>query len=540
MLNPAFNVKLGQQILSGLVVTGKFDGQTPSLACATTGGKIILHSPHDVEAQRQAEMASGQISSLKFLNLNRKITSLAAGSLGPIVDNALISSSSNKRKPDLIFVGTQSNLLAYDVERNADSFFVEVQDGVNAMVVGKMNPSSKPLVLTGGNCSILGFDAKGMESFWTVTGDNVSSLALGDLESGQGTLWVGSDDFEIRIFRNEEVVNEITEADKFAYGLANGTVGVYSTPKTRLWRVKTKNKVTALYTYDLDLDGVPEVFSGWSNGTFTVRRQENEFGAMFESGVGKDNASDQKMLSDLQNQKLELTAEIKLLEKTQKPITKTTELAAGQLPGNTALSYALEADVNAASVTLKVEVNTDVQIMNLIAVDLEGVVLVDREVIAISPRAQSKIALHVFETDVTLPRFAVFKQLSDASYNAPPAAKVVFLLKGPLRSENEQLHLQFVSVCDVGVAGKGNPTSGFIPVGQSLYIDVTRVKDSGGSASKVKVQCLSMELASDIVQDIVRFFKISELESEADFPAELAQFEEVLKIVADCNANRLR
>ena len=58
-------------------------------------------------------------------------------------------------------MGTQSNLLAYDVERNADSFFVEVQDGVNAMVVGKMSPSSKPLVLTGGNCSILGFDAKG-------------------------------------------------------------------------------------------------------------------------------------------------------------------------------------------------------------------------------------------------------------------------------------------------------------------------------------------------------------------------------------------
>jgi hypothetical protein len=63
-------------------------------------------------------------------------------------------------------------------------------------------------------------------------------------------------------------------------------------------------------------------------------------------------------------------------EKTQKPVTKAVELAAGQLPGNTALSYALDADVNAASVTLKVEVNTDVQIMNLIAVDLEGVVLV--------------------------------------------------------------------------------------------------------------------------------------------------------------------
>jgi len=108
--------------------------------------------------------------------------------------------NSTKPRPDLIFVGTQSNLLAYDVERNADSFFVEVQDGVNAMVVGRMSPSGKPLILTGGNCSILGFDAKGVtiianylvflifswgnvsgiESFWTVTGDNVSSLALCD------------------------------------------------------------------------------------------------------------------------------------------------------------------------------------------------------------------------------------------------------------------------------------------------------------------------------------------------------------------------
>ena len=77
-----------------------------------------------------------------------------------IINYALhtLNSNSNKQKPDLIFVGTQSNLLAYDVERNADSFFVDVQD---AMVVGKMNPNSKPLVLTGGNCSILGFDAKG-------------------------------------------------------------------------------------------------------------------------------------------------------------------------------------------------------------------------------------------------------------------------------------------------------------------------------------------------------------------------------------------
>lgn len=55
---------------------------------------------------------------------------------------------------DYLFVGTQSNLLAYDVERNADAFFAEVQDGVNTLVVGRY--SGQNLAIAGGNCSILG------------------------------------------------------------------------------------------------------------------------------------------------------------------------------------------------------------------------------------------------------------------------------------------------------------------------------------------------------------------------------------------------
>jgi hypothetical protein len=74
---------------------------------------------------------------------------------------------------------------------------------------------------------------------------------------------------------------------------------------------------------------------------------------------------------------------------------------------------------------------------------------------------------------------------------------------------------------------------------------------------KVRIQCDSMELASDLVQDIARHFAITELDSEADFPVELLQFEEVqidfiflcsfthqymqvLKVVADCNDARIR
>ena len=122
---------------------------------------------------------------------------------------------------------------------------------------------------------------------WTVTGDNVSSLAAVDIDNdNQMEFIVGSDDFEIRCFRKEEVLHEITEADRviflcalrkdfFAYGLANGTIGVYCGPKTRIWRVKTKHKVTSLLAFDLDGDGVPEVISGWDHGLVTARRINN-------------------------------------------------------------------------------------------------------------------------------------------------------------------------------------------------------------------------------------------------------------------------
>ena len=371
-----------------------------------------------------------------------------------IIIGALSKDGHEMNKSDFIFVGTQSNLLGYDVERNADAFFVDVQDGVNSLLVGKMGHHPKPFVVAGGNCSILGFDERGAEAFWTVTGDNVSSMALCDVNSNdKPMLLVGSEDFEIRVFQNEELAMEVTEADKvtllssinkgpkFAYGLANGTVGVYTNPKNRLWRVKTKNKVTAVHAHDIDLDGVPEIFSGWSNGAYNVRRQDSgevvfrqtmdspvaallsadyrmsgkqelmvisesgeirgyvpaemELGALHESGVAKDNTSDQKVLNELQTQKLELLAEMKLLERAAKANSKSSsesQQQPGVLPLNTELAYQFDGDLALGALVLRVTVNTDVQIVNLIAEDLEGVLLVDREVVAVAPRAQSKVA----------------------------------------------------------------------------------------------------------------------------------------------------
>lgn len=39
---------------------------------------------------------------------------------------------------DVLLIGTQSNLTAYDVERNSDLFYRDVPDGVRALLFGKI------------------------------------------------------------------------------------------------------------------------------------------------------------------------------------------------------------------------------------------------------------------------------------------------------------------------------------------------------------------------------------------------------------------
>jgi Bardet-Biedl syndrome 2 protein len=69
-------------------------------------------------------------------------------------------------------------------------------------------------------------------------------------------LIVGSEDNYIRIFKNEEILYEISEASptkclcsmsksRFAFGLENGMVGVYN-KKARKWRAKSQIKPIAL------------------------------------------------------------------------------------------------------------------------------------------------------------------------------------------------------------------------------------------------------------------------------------------------------
>jgi hypothetical protein len=51
--------------------------------------------------------------------------------------------------------------------------------------------------------------------------------------------------------------------------------------------------------------------------------------------------------------------------------------------------------------------------------------------------------------------------------------------------------------------------------------------DSAKGNLRLRIRCDDLDLAADLVQDLAKFFKISELEAEADFPDEFQKFEEV-------------
>jgi Bardet-Biedl syndrome 2 protein len=222
------------------VAVGKFDGIHPCLTAGTLAGKVFVHNPHQNYNFYNSSRTEKQAlidSSLSLLNINAVVTSLATGCLDPTT------------RSDSLFVGTKTHILGYDVNNNSDLFHRELNDGANAICVGTLGKQEGPVVVVGGNCAIVALNKEGDEVMWTVTGDNVCSLDLVDFNSDNvNELVVGSEDYDIRVFKDDEIICEMTETEsiidltkldsgRFGYALANGTVGVYE-KNNRMWRIK--------------------------------------------------------------------------------------------------------------------------------------------------------------------------------------------------------------------------------------------------------------------------------------------------------------
>lgn len=137
----------------------------------------MVYEPHE-------DAGAAGAPPLRTLNFNKTITALAAGPVDPgrtarqsieLRDGDAEAARASGRDPDavrdVLMVGLSSALMVYDVDMNADVFYRECPDGVHALCYGLLAGVSMPLVVVGGNCSVMGFGREGTEEFWTVTGD---------------------------------------------------------------------------------------------------------------------------------------------------------------------------------------------------------------------------------------------------------------------------------------------------------------------------------------------------------------------------------
>ncbi|CAB3229043.1 unnamed protein product [Arctia plantaginis] len=205
---------------------------------------IIIHHPHGgiVSGRAQQSQAHGEVSEL---NLSQAIITLAAGPLKPDTGR------------DMLLIGSPTQILAYDVHDNTDLFFKEAPDGVNVIIAGNFGKYTEMLAIVGGNSSVQAINWEGNEVFWNVVSGKVSSMITFDFDKdGENELLIGCDDSFIRVLKNNQFITEISETGpilclspinevRFAYGLANGTIGIYE-EGIRLWRVKSKQNVLAL------------------------------------------------------------------------------------------------------------------------------------------------------------------------------------------------------------------------------------------------------------------------------------------------------
>lgn len=168
------------------------------------------------------------------LSVNHKVTSVCTGKL-------------SDGEKDYLAIGTEANLLVYQVDDNLEIFFKDIPEGVRSMVIGEIDNQS--LLYVGSSTTVRGLNDKGEELLWIVNSSNypINTIIIFDFNrDNDKKIVLGSED-KIKIYKKDKFLHELSEnapikqllgmGGMLGFILNNGTVGVYE-EHLRLWRIK--------------------------------------------------------------------------------------------------------------------------------------------------------------------------------------------------------------------------------------------------------------------------------------------------------------
>ncbi|EFC40965.1 hypothetical protein NAEGRDRAFT_71257 [Naegleria gruberi] len=582
MLNPTFQVNLGHPITKGTVAVGKFDGNRPCLAAGTSSGKVMVHNPHETNQGNQ----------LTFLNVNKDVNCVASGAFKQGV------------RRETLMIGTQTNLMAYNVDTNSDIYYRDVQDGVNRMIFGKLGSHANPLVFVGGNCSIQGYDGDGEEQFWTTAGGDVTSLCLADVNGdNENELLVGSDDYVIYIYQDESIIAECKETSavtelcdlnggSFGYALSSNTYGLYK-GSNRIWKNKSKSAVNGMVGYDILKDGVPDIIVGYNSGKLEVRKQEDgrliHKDSLKESVAGlivadyrmdghdeliccsvsgdlkgyvpaQENLTKQvedssldELIEKLIQKREELTNELKNYEENLKKL-KNGDIDSSLIRSDSKVKCNLNPNIQENC--LDIVFRTDAEnIIRSAIITAEQLFPTDTSMVySKNPSNEIKVSLRPEKNIAVEMRIQVMVgfnlgskyHIFNLSYTLP---RFAMYIPGehprPPKSVLNFVLGERVKRIIMWLNESFNIV--FKLEGEADVIDAKFTSLRDGSPLRLlykdgmmTISVDDMEVAGDLFQDVCAFLSIKELDSKCDFPVEFEKFEQITQSVEEYNSNRLK
>lgn len=362
-----------------------------------------------------------------------------------------------------------------------------------------------------------------------------------------------------------------------------------------VYKDKFAASIAKLLVTDYRMDGKQQIVAVGTDGE--VRGYSPPEAEQLDMAL--DHSVQEAQLQALYDRKNELLTELRGLEKNSGPpgapaggakgsapgaatpassssssSSSSSAASAGMIPTNTKLSVGIKANRSTSSLSLQLSTNNDT-LIKMALVFNDTLFAAGQESLCVHPKnpgsslsiplkpqknqasemlikavvgLRSSVQDHVFEVAHTLPRFSSFVCVRPK--DLAPKSSVTFHTSERVNRVVLWIHQAF-ALDDSSAAPSKPPNmggvslsvtsdslhAGFVSVLTGEPLIIRMGPEHGGT---VTIRTDHMELAGDIVQDLCKYLKISDLDCIAEFPEETAAFTQVLEKVEEFNAARLK